>query len=162
MNKNTRKSTALLSLVLVPLNLLGLGFTGCDSQDDDNPPTVSATDDDGNTDFEVVDDGFNLDPVPSSDVGGAAPAVPTTQPLAQSSFASQPGYASTHRYHTGGGVFILPIPYRTGYTPPYRPVYRSSPTYSRSSSSGVSRSSSSSGISRGGFGSTGHASSSSS
>jgi hypothetical protein len=164
MNKNTRKSTALVSLVLVPLNLLGLGFTGCDTQDD-NTPSYSATDADGNSDgtgdFEEVDDGFNLDPVPSADVTAAAPTVPTTQPLARSSFATQPGYP-THHYHSGGGIVFLPIPYRTGYSPPYRPTYRSSPTFSRSSGgSGVSRSSSSS-VSRGGFGSTGHSASSSS
>jgi hypothetical protein len=177
MNRNTRKSTALVSLVLVPLNLLGLGFAGCDSQDDNSSPSITATEsgneDEGQVDFAEADDGFNLDPVPNT--GGVGPVVDTTQPLAQSTFASQPAhpatYSASHYHHSGGGVVFLPIPYRTGYAPPYRPVYRSSPvnrsspSFARSSSgssSGVSRSSSSSSVSRGGFGSTGHAASASS
>src|SRR5207302_369459 len=42
MGNRTRKSTALVSLVLVPLNLLGLGFAGCDSRDDNADFATSA------------------------------------------------------------------------------------------------------------------------
>src|SRR5258706_2604880 len=96
MGTRTRKSTALVSLVLVPLNLLGLGFAGCDSRDDDTPNFADATtgsdastDDAGNVDFEDPDDPFNLDPVAAADSGPLA-ATPTTQPLANSSFAALP------------------------------------------------------------------------
>jgi hypothetical protein len=184
MKKNTRKSTALISLVLVPMNLLGLGFTGgCDSRDDSGSGsfTQSATGD-GTPDGEVVDfdardpdDVYNLDPVQNF-AGGPPAAYPTTQPLASSGFSSVPAHHSgsyTH-YHSGGVAFV-PIPFRTGYRPAYRgavrPYFRPSPSYpsggsggssfSRSSPSRSGSSSShSSSVSRGGFGSSGHASSS--
>lgn len=172
MNKNTRKSTAIVSLVLVPLNLLGLGFTGCDSRDDDGTPTFSSADDgtESLADFADPDEPYTLDPVTNyTGTGPLAPA-PTTQPLAQSAFASQPAnpgtYYGSHYHH--GGVMFIPIPFRAGYAPPFRPLYRppvgrSYPSYARStpSHSGVSRSSSSS-VSRGGFGSSGRSYSSSS
>ena len=83
-----RKSTAFITLVLVPINLLGLGFTGCDSRDDDviTGADVAQTD----TDFDTVDpdDVFNLDPVPPPANGPLA--YPATQPIANSAFASQP------------------------------------------------------------------------
>jgi hypothetical protein len=189
MNKNTRKSTALVSLVLVPLNLLGLGFTaGCDSRDDGG----GASGDDGEraevVDFDYRDpnDVFTLDPVPSF-AGGPPATRPTTQPLASSGFAAVPPYHSGHmtHYHRGGGVmfFPVPIPFRPGYRPPYPQAFRAPPigspgyrppyrtggssggfggsSYSRSSPSRSSGSSHSSSVSRGGFGSSGHASSSS-
>src|SRR5687767_475357 len=130
MNKNTRKSTALVSLVLVPLNLLGLGFTGCDSNDDGNSsPTFSATDPDPTevaADFADPDEPFTLDPVTNYNGTGPLAPAPTTQPLAQSAFAAQPAHPGTYypsHYHHGG-VFFVPIPFRSGYTPPYRPLYR--------------------------------------
>jgi len=166
METAARKSTALISLVLVPLNLLGLGFTGCDSRDDDPATNFASATDGGDAegfDFEDPNDPFNLDPVaaPVAGAGGAGPvAYPTTQPLAQSSFAALPPNHVTHYYHSGPGIIFLPIPFRTGYQPRYRApfltsssssssVFRSSP----SRSSGVSRSLSS-GTSRGGFGSS--------
>lgn len=186
MKKNTRKSTALISLVLVPMNLLGLGFTGgCDSRDDAGSTfsqAASETDQGEVIDFDArdPDDVYNLDPV-NNYAGGPPAAYPATQPLASSGFATQPAHHSgTYTHYHGGGGFI-PIPYRTGYRPVYRgafrPIIRSSPGYSgggsgsRSSwssgssysrsSSGSSYSHSSSSVSRGGFGSSGHASSSS-
>jgi hypothetical protein len=169
MKPAARKSTALISLVLVPLNLLGLGFAGCDSRDDDQTSNFATAtteggdasadgDDSTGFDFEDPDDPFNLDPVVAPATGAAGPiAYPTTQPLASSSFATLPPNHVTHYYHSGPGVIFLPIPFRTGYQPPYRApfrtssssVFRSSPSHS----SGVSRSSSS-GTSRGGFGSS--------
>jgi hypothetical protein len=174
MESRARKSTALISLVLVPLNLLGLGFVaGCDSRDNEETPNFASSTDGSNTadgdetagvDFEDPDDPFNLDPVDApataSDTGASPVAYPTTQPLARSSFATLPPNHVTHYYHhSGPSVVFLPIPFRTGYQPPYRApfhsssssssVFRSSPSHS----SGVSRSSSS-GTSRGGFGSS--------
>src|SRR3569832_2403076 len=156
MKKNVRKSSAYVTLVLVPLNLLGLGFTGCDSQDDDNGADVSSPE---NVDFEASDpnDVFNLDPV-TNQVGGPT-TQPSGQPLASSSFASQPAYHTTYSH---SGIIFYSTPYRFGY---HAPVFSSG----RSSfgSSGVSRSSGSgscydsSGTSHGGFGSTGHATASS-
>src|SRR3982750_2345990 len=99
MKKNARKSTALISMVLVPLGLAGLGFTGCDDKPSTDQSAYSGTDteDAGNQpvgDFGDEDDVFTLDPVPAPDFppGSAAAGVgpvtwPTTQPLAQSSFA---------------------------------------------------------------------------
>ena len=189
MKKNTRKSTALISLVLVPMNLLGLGFSGgCDSRDDGGGGSFSQTTPESTEEGEVIDfdardpnDVYNLDPV-NNFAGGPPATQPTTQPLASSGFATQPAHHSgTYTHYHGGGGFI-PIPYRTGYRPVYRgafrPIVRSSPGYvggsssgSRSGSSSYSRSSSSSrsgsssshssSVSRGGFGSSGHASSSS-
>jgi hypothetical protein len=170
MGNTTRKSTALISLVLVPLNLLGLGFAGCDSRDDTpdfsqatNASDASPDDAENNVDFEDPADPFNLDPVPADNVpttSGPVASAPTTQPLARSSFAALPPNHAMHSYHSGGGVLFVPIPFRSGYTPPYRPspsfrtsssssVYRSSP--SRSSDGSFSHSS---GTSRGGFGSS--------
>jgi hypothetical protein len=191
MKKNTRKSTALISLVLVPMNLLGLGFTGgCDSREDSAPgsfsqsATPAETDEGEVIDFDArdPDDVFNLDPV-SNFAGGPPATQPTTQPLASSGFASQtPHHSGTYtHYRSGGGFMFVPIPFRTGYRPPYRgayrPYYRPSPSYGSSGYSGGSSGSSSysrsspsrsssgsshsSSVSRGGFGSSGHASSSS-
>lgn len=173
METRTRKSTALISLVLVPLNLLGLGFAGCDTRDDDPASNFASATDNGSAadgddaagfDFEDPSDPFNLDPVDAPTAGGSAGtgpvAYPTTQPLAQSSFATLPPNHVTHYYHSGPGIIFLPIPFRTGYQPPYRAPFRTSSSSSsvfRSSpsrSSGVSRSSSSAGTSRGGFGSS--------
>lgn len=181
MKKNLRKSSALISLVLVPMNLLGLGFsTGCDSRDDSGAGSFSQAANDGSTeDGEVIDfdardpnDVYNLDPV--NDFSGGPPTTqPTTQPLGASGFASVPAHHSgTYTHYHGGGGYI-PIPYRTGYRPvyrgAYRPIFRSSPSYGSGGSSSYSRSNSSrsgssfshsSSVSRGGFGSSGHASSS--
>lgn len=172
METRTRKSTALISLVLVPLNLLGLGFAGCDSRDDDPASNfASATDGGGDAsadgddaagfDFEDPSDPFNLDPVdapPGGSAGTGPVAYPSTQPLAQSSFAALPPNHVTHYYHSGPHLLFLPIPYRTTYQPPYRAPFRTSSSSvfrsSPSRSSGVSRSSSSSGTSHGGFGSS--------
>ena len=194
MKKNTRKSTALISMVLVPLGLAGLGFTGCDDKPSTDQTAYSGTETDSDAtetvaDFGDEDDVFTLDPVPAPDFppGSAAAGIgpvtwPTTQPLAQSSFAPLPSYSSTHRHYSSGGVFFWPIPYRTGYSPmhwsynygrptyrPSTPIYRSSPGFrtstprssgsgssfsSRSSSSGSSGVSRSSNTSRGGFGSS--------
>jgi hypothetical protein len=164
MKKNIRKSSALITLVLVPLNLLGLGFTGCDSRDDDAVVDNGADVSDEGVDFDATDpdDVFNLDPVPS--YTGGPTIYPATQPLANSSFAALPtystGYRSSSYYHSG--IYFVPVPYRLGYSPP---MFSSNRTFSRS---GVSRSyssgssfSHSSGTSRGGFGSMGHASASS-
>src|SRR5215217_4781066 len=90
MGTRTRKSTALISLVLVPMNLLGLGFAGCDSRDDD-----------ANSQYSASDPVYNLDPVPNP-TGGPVPgpvAYPATQPLASSGFVSgsHTGYHS-HYY----------------------------------------------------------------
>jgi hypothetical protein len=172
MEPAARKSTALISLVLVPLNLLGLGFAGCDSRDDDQTSNFATAtteggdasaadgDDAAGFDFEDPNDPFNLDPVDAAAAGAGPLAYPTTQPLAQSSFATLPPNHVTHYYHSGPGVVFLPIPFRTGYQPPYRAPFRTSSSSSssvfRSSpshSSGVSHSSSS-GTSRGGFGSS--------
>jgi len=159
MKKNTRKSSAFISLVLVPLNLMGLGFTGCDSRDDD---VVGADVEQANVDFDSTDpnDVFNLEPV--ADSQGGPVAYPATQPLAASGFASQPAYHSTYSH---SGIIFVPVPYRTGYRPPLFGVGSSRSSFG---SSGVSRSYSSgssgmhsSSTSHGGFGSTGHASASS-
>ena len=140
MKKTTRKSTALVSLVLVPLNLMGLGFAGgCDSRDDSTSgsfteptPTPSggtAPADAGEVvDFDArdPDDPFNLDPV-TTFAGGPPATQPTTQPLASSNFAHMPAHQSgayTH-YRSGGMAFIpVPIPFRPGYRPAYRGAYR--------------------------------------
>jgi uncharacterized membrane protein YgcG len=168
MGKRTRKSTALVSLVLVPLNLMALGFTGCDSRDDkpdfsattsDEAGDASATADFAAGDFEDPDDPFNLDPVPAgTDVRGPT-TFPTTQPLGGSAFAALPPNPANHyrSTHYGPGILFLPIPFRTGYQPPYRPGYRSSQGTSVFRSSPGRSSSSishSSGTSRGGFGSS--------
>jgi hypothetical protein len=177
MNTNTRrKSTALVSLVLVPLNLMGLGFTGCDSRDD-APQSVTQGNGDGDEvvdfDYRDPDDPYTLDPV--TNYQGGPTTMPTTQPLGSSGFATMPQrhYGSYSSSYYGGGVHFVPVPYRVG----YRPIYRSSPGWGWSSSGyhssgssssarpGVSRSwsgsssgsSHSSSVSRGGFGSTGHA-----
>src|SRR5687768_4149938 len=111
MNKNTRKSTAIVSLVLVPLNLLGLGFTGCDSKDDDGTAQTCGAAEDTATypDFADPDEPYTLDPVPNYAGGGPLAPGPTTQPLAQSNFANQPAHPATHygsHYHHGGIMFI--------------------------------------------------------
>lgn len=158
MKQLPRKSSALITLVLVPLNLMGLGFVGCDSRDDDviTGADVAQT----NSDFETADpdDVFNLDPVPPPANGPLA--YPATQPIAHSSFARQTPYHSTYSH---SGVIFMPIPYRTGYQPPrYTPSRSSfgSPHVSRSTSFGSSSVHSTS-TSHGGFGSTGHATASS-
>ena len=202
MKNPTRKSTALVSLVLVPMNLLGLGFTaGCDSRDDNAQTSAGSfsesqpppTNIDGDLveviDFDAADpnDPFTLDPVT-----GPQPVPPTTQPttqpLAKSNFASQTPYRSGTYTHSraGGGFFFVPIPFRSGYRPMYRPGFVSphygaggfrpgyapgrpgytpprpgTPGYSQSTPSRSGSPSHSSGVSRGGFGSSGHASSSS-
>jgi hypothetical protein len=210
MNKNTRrKSTAIVSLVLVPMNLLGLGFVGgCDNSSDSNvssDPTYQSADAGGepgyvaaglsdpaaaaDLDFADPEDPFNLDPVTLTYGPIPTPLVyPTTQPVAASNFANQrPHSASSyshHYYHRSGGMMFLPvpIPFRSGYTPPYRPVYRPSyaspsagfsyarpsttppparQTYTRSSP-GVGSNTGSSSVSRGGFGSSGRSTASSS
>ncbi len=162
MKQLPRKSTAFISLVLVPMNLLGLGFTGCDSRDDEviTGADVAQTD----TDFDTVDpdDVFNLDPVPPPANGPLT--YPATQPIAQSAFAGQPSHHFTYSH---SGMMFLPIPFRTGYQPPRYYSSRSSSFgssgVSRSTSSGFHSSSSvhSSSTSHGGFGSTGHATASS-
>jgi hypothetical protein len=180
MKKNpTRKSTALISLVLVPMNLLGLGFTaGCDKGDNGGSVT-DASDQAEVVDFDArdPDDPYTLDPV-ANFAGGPPATQPTTQPLASSGFAGQ----SHHHYgsytYTRGHTTYVPVPFRPGYRPFYRPIYRASSyassssgssgyhssgsSYSRSSPSRSSGSSSSShsSVSRGGFGSTGHSMSS--
>jgi len=172
-----RKSTALISLVLVPMNLLGLGFTaGCDKSDDRGSFTTDNGDQAEVVDFDAQDpsDPYTLEPV--YNFAGNPPATrPATQPLASSGFAHYPAHHyGSYTYYRGHTNYV-PIPYRTGYRPIYRPVYRSS-SYGSSSSgssgyhpSGVSRStpsrsssssSHSSSVSRGGFGSTGHSMSS--
>jgi hypothetical protein len=166
-----RKSTALISLVLVPMNLLGLGFTaGCDKSDDRGSFTTDNGEQAEVVDFDAQDpsDPYNLNPV-SNFAGGPPATQPTTQPLASSGFARYPAHHSgSYTHYRTGHTNYVPIPYRTGYRPFYRPIYRS-PSYGSSSSgssgyhsSGVSRSSSSShsSVSRGGFGSTGHSMSS--
>ena len=162
MKKTTRKSSTFVSLVLVPLNLMGLGFTGCDSQDDDAFPN-GADVAEADVDFAAADpnDVFNLDPAPS--YAGGPTTVPATQPLGASPFAAQPAYGSGyHSSYSHSGILFVPVPYRSGYRPP---IFSSSRSWG---SSGVSRSSSSgssgfhsSGTSHGGFGSTGHATASS-
>jgi uncharacterized membrane protein YgcG len=165
MGNRTRKSTALVSLVLVPLNLMALGFTGCDSRDDNADFSTSASDEAGDAsagdfaagDFEDPDDPFNLDPLPAGTEIRGPTTFPTTQPLGGSAFAALPPNPANHyrSTHYGPGVVFLPIPFRTGYQPPYRPGYRASPGSSvlRSSSGRSSSSiSHSSGTSRGGFG----------
>src|SRR6266581_3335336 len=130
MEKNTRKSSAIISLVLVPLNLMGLGFTGgCDSRDDDLPNADFATaggqvENAGDATFEDPDDPYNLDPIQNT--GG-----PTTQPsqtVGNSSFAH---YGPSHVYYHGSGIHFIPIPYRTGYQPM---LYRPSTPFRSSSS----------------------------
>lgn len=172
----TRKSTALVSLVLVPMNLLGLGFTaGCDKSDDGAGSFTQDTDQAEVVDFDAQDpnDPYNLNPV-SNFAGGPPATQPTTQPLASSGFARYPAHHyGSYTYRPGHAVYV-PIPYRTGYRPIYRPIYRSSSSgsswssgsrssgssFSRSSPSRSSSSSHSSSVSRGGFGSTGHSMSS--
>lgn len=206
MKKNTRKSSALISLVLVPMNLLGLGFTGgCDSSDDSGSTAQQQTQtEEGEViDFDAADpeDVYNLDPVVDFGAGGPPATQPSVQPLGSSGFATMPAHHSgayTYFGANGGGFAFVPIPYRLGFRPiyrgAYRPIYRDVPAYGatggggssssggyshggvyysrgyRSSSywsSGSSRSSSSSSsshssssVSRGGFGSSGHAMSS--
>jgi hypothetical protein len=131
-----RKSTALITLALVPLNLMGLGFTGCDSQDD---AAVSGNDyaqqavnveapEDGSlftADFPDPDDPFTLDPLPVPVNGPTTRPTSATQPapaqVGKTAFANQPSYGSarTSTYH--GGFLFLPIPYGPSYRPPYRP-----------------------------------------
>lgn len=193
MKNPTRKSTALVSLVLVPMNLLGLGFTaGCDSRDDNAPSSAGSFTESSPTadpNVEVIDfdardpsDPFTLDPVVNPDAGPPATR-PTTQPFAASGFSSQtPHQSGSYTHRTGGGFFFVPIPFRSGYRPPFRPGFTSPhygstgyrPGYSNPrpggyvpgrpgySPSSPSRSgpSQSSGVSRGGFGSSGKASSS--
>jgi len=171
MGKRTRKSTALVSLVLVPLNLMALGFTGCDSRDDNADFSASATagDEAGDAsaagdfaagDFEDPDDPFNLDPLPAGAEVRGPTTFPTTQPLGGSAFSALPPNPANHyrSTHYGPGVLFLPIPFRIGYQPPYRAGYRSSPSSSSVFRSSPGRSSSSvshsSSTSRGGFGSS--------
>jgi len=174
METRTRKSSALISLVLVPLNLMGLGYVaGCDSRSDDEraadaefaAAVQQAENGAGDASFEDPDDPYTLDPVENVTTG------PTTQPsqtVGNSNFAH---YPNRIYYHTSG-VHFIPIPYRTGYQPMF--YTRPNPGVSRSWSSSSSSSgfrptgsssrvgssiSHSSGTSRGGFGS--HASASS-
>jgi hypothetical protein len=180
MKKNkVRKSTAVISLVLVPMNLLGLGFTaGCDKSDDRGSFTEGA-DQAEVVDFDAQDpsDPYNLNPV-SNFAGGPPATQPTTQPLAASGFARYPAHHSGAYTYRPGHATYVPVPYRPGYRPSYRPTYRSSSSgsswsssssryrssgsssYSRSTPSRSSSSSHSSNVSRGGFGSTGHSMSS--
>ena len=206
MKKNTRKSSALISLVLVPMNLLGLGFTGgCDKSDDSGSTAQTTQTEEGEViDFDVADpeDVYNLDPVLDFGASGPPATQPSVQPVANSAFATMPAHHSgayTYYGPSGGGFAFVPIPYRLGFRPAYRgayrPIYREVPVYagggsssssgyhggggyysrgyrsssssgsywssssgSRSSSSSSSHSSSS--VSRGGFGSSGHAMSS--
>jgi hypothetical protein len=179
MKKNkVRKSTAVISLVLVPMNLLGLGFTaGCDKSDDRGSFSGDSGQAEEVVDFDAQDpsDPYNLNPV-SNFAGGPPATQPTTQPLASSGFARYPAHHYGAYTYRPGHTTYVPIPYRTGYRPVYRPMYRSSSSGSSWSSgssgyhpSGVSRStpsrsssssSHSSSVSRGGFGSTGHSMSS--
>ncbi|HSI37174.1 MAG: hypothetical protein ACAI43_04185 [Phycisphaerae bacterium] len=58
-----RKSTSIISLALVPLGLLGLGYVGCDKNNDD-PPQVATADD-----------------LPGDFTGEVEPAEPITTPM---------------------------------------------------------------------------------
>lgn len=151
MKKNTRKSSALISLVLVPMNLLGLGFTGgCDSSDDSGSTAQTTQTEEGEViDFDAADpeDVYTLDPMLDFGAAGGPPATqPSVQPLANSSFATMPAHHSgayTYYGSNGGGFAFVPIPYRLGFRPvyrgAYRPIFRDVPVY------GVARGSSSSG-----------------
>jgi hypothetical protein len=173
MKKNTRKSSALISLVLVPMNLLGLGFTGgCDSSDDSGSTAQQATQtEEGEViDFDAADpeDVYNLDPVVDFGMSGPPATQPSVQPVANSSFATVPAHHSgayTYYGSNGGGFAFVPIPYRLGFRPiyrgAYRPIYRDVPVYGATGGGGSS--SSSGGYSRGGsYSSRGYRSSSSS
>jgi len=190
--KKHGKSTALITLALVPLGLLGLGYVACDR--DPEIQTVEATEDE---DFGVerTEPGEpEIRPVLASDTTASPTGIvgPDGQPFDPNrTYEAHPTYGWRPM---GFFPIFMPMPmwsvptyrpiYRPGYAGPrygssytrvyrptpssgYRPSYSSGGGYSRSSggsSSSSSHSSYSSGTSRGGFGSTSssHSSSSSS